>query len=79
MSHAVSSTLDLETVLTSIVSNALSLAGQTEGRFTNLTRKARSFICGLPTGWMKDSSKHCSESASLGEGAMGVRQRSVSR
>ena len=42
--HAVSSTLDLETVLTSIVSNAVQLSGTDGGGSTNLTRTARSSI-----------------------------------
>ena len=43
--QAVSSTLDLETVLTSIVSHAVQLsAAPTAGRFTSTTRPRRSFI-----------------------------------
>ena len=71
VSQAVSSTLDLETVLTSIVSNAVQLSGTDGGASTNSTRKARSFILRASHRMDEELVEALRESASTGRGRDG--------
>jgi GAF domain-containing protein len=63
--QAVSSTLDLETVLSTIVSRATQLAGMDGGRSGSTTKRARSFTCtrrtGCPGNWLRCSGLRPSE------------------
>ena len=53
VSQAVNSTLDLETVLSTIVAKAVQLSGTEVARFTSLTKRNTNFTCTLPTAWIR--------------------------
>ena len=51
--QAVSSTLDLQTVLSSIVGHAVQLSATTAASFTSTTRRRKSFTSGPVTAWRR--------------------------
>ncbi len=78
--QAVSSTLDLETVLETIVARAVDLSGTDCGVIYEYDEARKSFICAQATTWKLRLSRGCEQARiRLSERRLRVKRRSLAR